>query len=201
MDRHNACHIGLLAVLLLLLSMAPARGQSGWRSQQDQRGLIKPGGPTPTSEGRTALVIGNAAYTEGRLNNPVNDATAIAATLQEMSFQVTILRNAELQDDGRSCGCLQQKAPSGWGRAFLFCRSRLAGPRGELPGADCCAYRKGAGCEIQLQYPWGVSSAQWKMLAITSISLSWMPVAIIPTPAAFDQARSVSPKSKLAQVP
>ena len=59
-------HRSLLAVLLLLLLMAPARGQSGGRSQQDQRGLMKPGGPAPTAEGRTALVIGNAAYTEGR---------------------------------------------------------------------------------------------------------------------------------------
>jgi formylglycine-generating enzyme required for sulfatase activity len=44
---------------------------------------------------RYALVIGNGDYTDiGRLANPVNDATDIAAALKQMGYQVSILTNA-----------------------------------------------------------------------------------------------------------
>jgi Uncharacterized protein containing caspase domain len=44
---------------------------------------------------RSALVIGNGAYTEGPLSNAVNDAEAVARTLQEIGFAVTLRRNAD----------------------------------------------------------------------------------------------------------
>jgi WD40 repeat protein len=44
---------------------------------------------------RSALVIGNGAYTEERLANAVNDAEAVARTLQEVGFSVTLVRNAD----------------------------------------------------------------------------------------------------------
>jgi hypothetical protein len=44
---------------------------------------------------RSALVIGNGAYTEERLANAVNDAEAVARTLQEIGFSVTLVRNAD----------------------------------------------------------------------------------------------------------
>jgi len=47
---------------------------------------------------RTALVIGNAAYAEGPLQNAVKDATDIAAMLRRLNFEVTPLRNASLQE-------------------------------------------------------------------------------------------------------
>lgn len=50
-----------------------------------------------TVQRRTALVIGNAAYTEARLQNPVNDATDMAATLRQVGFTVTLLRDANQQ--------------------------------------------------------------------------------------------------------
>lgn len=43
---------------------------------------------------RIALVIGNSAYENGPLRNPVNDARAMAATLRELGFQVTALEDA-----------------------------------------------------------------------------------------------------------
>ena len=55
---------------------------------------LVPGFATPR---RTALVIGNAAYRESRLRNPVNDATDIAATLRQLEFDVTLLRDTSLQ--------------------------------------------------------------------------------------------------------
>ena len=43
---------------------------------------------------RVALVIGNSAYKEAPLKNPVNDATDIAAALRGLGFEVTLRTNA-----------------------------------------------------------------------------------------------------------
>ncbi len=47
--------------------------------------------------GRLALVIGNGAYTEGPLANPIHDATDFAAKLRELGFQAELLLNADQQ--------------------------------------------------------------------------------------------------------
>jgi uncharacterized caspase-like protein len=44
---------------------------------------------------RLALVIGNNAYTDGVLKNPINDARMMASTLRELEFDVQILENAD----------------------------------------------------------------------------------------------------------
>ena len=44
---------------------------------------------------RVALVIGNGAYPEDPLANPVNDATDVANALKEIGFEVTLLKNAD----------------------------------------------------------------------------------------------------------
>ncbi len=47
------------------------------------------------AEGRVALVIGNAAYSELQpLANPVNDANGIAAALERLGFEVTLVTDA-----------------------------------------------------------------------------------------------------------
>lgn len=46
------------------------------------------------AERRTALVIGNGAYTSGPLKNPVNDAQDMAAALKKAGFAVTLRKNA-----------------------------------------------------------------------------------------------------------
>ena len=43
-----------------------------------------------TEEKRLALVIGNAAYERGALNNPVNDALLMAATFDSLDFDVIL---------------------------------------------------------------------------------------------------------------
>jgi formylglycine-generating enzyme required for sulfatase activity len=48
-------------------------------------------------EKRIALVIGNGAYTDSPLKNPVNDARAMSATLRRCGFTVIALENASLQ--------------------------------------------------------------------------------------------------------
>jgi len=44
---------------------------------------------------RVALVVGNSSYAERPLRNPVNDANLMQATLKELGFEVTLLRNAD----------------------------------------------------------------------------------------------------------
>jgi hypothetical protein len=53
-------------------------------------------GPSPSPDGppRHALVIGNSAYRTLPLVNPVNDARAIAQTLEKLGFRVTQLENS-----------------------------------------------------------------------------------------------------------
>ena len=41
-------------------------------------------------ESRLALVIGNSAYKEGALQNPVNDAMLVGATLRDLNFDVIL---------------------------------------------------------------------------------------------------------------
>jgi len=49
-------------------------------------------------EQRTALVIGNGAYSSGPLKNPVNDATDMSAILKKLGFSVTLKSNSSLQE-------------------------------------------------------------------------------------------------------
>ena len=46
---------------------------------------------------KLALVIGNSDYPKAPLKNPVNDAAAMATTLKQAGFDVTIVRNADLR--------------------------------------------------------------------------------------------------------
>lgn len=79
----------LLAAFLLLLSMIALFG-------------ARPAAAAiPVAEPRHALVIGNAAYVNGPLINPVNDAQAVAKALQRAGFMVDLKLNAtqrQMQD-------------------------------------------------------------------------------------------------------
>lgn len=62
-------------------------------AQTDQRRLGRD--QTTASEKRIALVIGNGAYTKGRLKNPPNDARAMAKALREVGFEVQEVIDAD----------------------------------------------------------------------------------------------------------
>ncbi len=47
---------------------------------------------------RTALIIGNSAYSSGSLKNPVNDASDMAAMLKKLGFSVTLKQNTNQQE-------------------------------------------------------------------------------------------------------
>src|SRR5215467_1627770 len=79
-------------------------GQEGWVAQsaaqvQDSRGFSVAPTVAAAAAGRTALVVGNAAYSEdiGSLKNPGNDATDMAATLRQLGFVVTLVKDATHQ--------------------------------------------------------------------------------------------------------
>ena len=60
---------------------------------------------TPAHAARLALVIGNKDYTVGRLTNPINDAEDMAALLGGLGglgFSVTLVRNLQRDDIGRT---------------------------------------------------------------------------------------------------
>ncbi|QIL73080.1 caspase family protein [Diaphorobacter sp. HDW4B] len=49
----------------------------------------------PAHARRVALVVGNAAYADKPLRNPVNDAELMQRTLRDLKFDVTLVRNAD----------------------------------------------------------------------------------------------------------
>ena len=60
-------------------------------------GVFAQSGGDNSAPGKYALVIGNGAYTNlGRLANPVNDATDMAAALRELGFTVDTVLNGNL---------------------------------------------------------------------------------------------------------
>jgi peptidoglycan hydrolase-like protein with peptidoglycan-binding domain len=64
-------------------------------------------------ESRTALVIGNAAYTHQRaLGNPVNDATAMADTLRRLGFDVVSSTDADRNRMVKALGEFRRKLRS-----------------------------------------------------------------------------------------
>ncbi len=70
---------------------------------------------------RTALVIGNAGYKEvGRLKNPINDASDIANSLQQLGFEVTLLQDVKLQQMEEAIEKLNRQLRQGGIGLFYF---------------------------------------------------------------------------------
>ena len=92
-------------------------------------GFVVP--PTAASaQRRVALVIGNAAYDapSARLINPVNDAQAMSAMLQDLDFEVTEVTDAnqEQMDDGAAQPIGRQLQACGLGRLRIHRRAAVA---------------------------------------------------------------------------
>ena len=82
----------------------------------------------PIAEARVALVIGNAAYKESPLRNPLNDARDIAARLERLGFDVIKRENLKTKEIGAAL------------REF---RARLA------PGAVALFFYAGHGLQVK----------------------------------------------------
>ena len=79
--------LAVFAFLLCFQSPAPALGA------QDRGQAARKTGAEP----RIALVMGNGAYAEGPLANPVNDARDMAGALREFGFEVLSGENLNLR--------------------------------------------------------------------------------------------------------
>jgi formylglycine-generating enzyme required for sulfatase activity/uncharacterized caspase-like protein len=108
-----------LACALLLFAALSSLAQTA-----DKRNLIV----GAASEKRVALVIGNSAYVNSPLRNPINDAADMAARLRSLGFEVVERRNLSTRQIG---GTL---------REF---RSRLS------PGAVALVFYAGHGVQIK----------------------------------------------------
>ena len=94
-----------LIVWALLLGCAPFMASAWAQSGTDRPEVLPPAGrtisvqastaPNVGSSRRVALVIGNSAYTDAPLLNPVNDARAMAQVLKESGFSVTLRENID----------------------------------------------------------------------------------------------------------
>ena len=82
----------------LAASEARERERLAAEARERERPSLPPPTAATTIRSAHALVIGNAAYPgSGRLDNPVNDATAISQKLRAMGFTVTTVTDANRQ--------------------------------------------------------------------------------------------------------
>jgi uncharacterized caspase-like protein len=87
----RTCIVAALAVVFSWHTAIDALAQSTARQPSSQTGSAAATGFAPDVQGqRLALVIGNAAYREGALANPANDARAMARVLRESGFNVML---------------------------------------------------------------------------------------------------------------
>lgn len=77
------------ALLMILVAFAPGGALA-------QRTLAV--APAAQGEQRVALLIGNSAYKESPLKNPVNDAADMAAALRDLGFKVTLRTDASQRE-------------------------------------------------------------------------------------------------------
>ena len=95
----------ILLLSLILLAPAIAAGQ---------RTL------TVSGEQRVALVIGNAAYKESRLLNPVNDARAVAGALERLGFIVIKRENVKSREIGSALREFRSRLSPGSVALFFY---------------------------------------------------------------------------------
>ena len=59
--------------------------------------LIKPKYEQADADKRVALVVGNSSYKFSQLDSPINDARMIAASLESLKFEVTLVEDADIK--------------------------------------------------------------------------------------------------------
>jgi uncharacterized caspase-like protein len=74
----------------------------------------------PEARPRIALVIGNGAYRSAPLKNPPGDANAVAGTLRDLGYDVTLRRNTRLRDLIESLREFSVRAPAASVRMLFY---------------------------------------------------------------------------------
>lgn len=105
--------ISLILTIFFLTSSTSVVAQSSGRGL----GINK----NPLAEPqRVALVIGNSAYANAPLKNPVNDARDIAQALRELGFEVIYRENANQNDMKRAIRAFGERTRTGGTRLFYY---------------------------------------------------------------------------------
>lgn len=102
--RRALLRLAASACAAAMVPRAPALAQSG----------AAPG------EQKIALVIGNGAYKIGALKNPVADASAVAASLKQMGFAVTLRENTSLRELIEALRDFSQRAANAAVRVLFY---------------------------------------------------------------------------------
>ncbi|WP_439817417.1 caspase family protein [Zavarzinia sp. CC-PAN008] len=83
-------------------------------------GILGPHGVAQAAEKRVALVLGNAAYGQAPLANPVNDAKAMAAALERLGFVVILRTDATQLEMRRALRAFAQEIQAGGTAAVIY---------------------------------------------------------------------------------
>ena len=100
---------------LLIIFLAAWLGCAAAAEPQRDPGIVSASG-----EKRVALVIGNAAYKDAPLKNPVNDARDMAATLRRLGFDVIEKTNVGQKDINRAIAQFGEKLRSDTVALFYY---------------------------------------------------------------------------------
>lgn len=106
-----------LKTLLALFALAWQLGIVAHAADESRN--LQPNAAAGGSEKRVALVIGNAAYPQGPLKNPVNDARAMAGKLRTLGFDVIVKENLKQREIGGVYREFRTKIAPG-GTALVF---------------------------------------------------------------------------------
>ncbi len=108
-------------IILLALAFIPLQAHA-----KDERGLAVKQANNATSDKRVALVIGNGAYTNSPLKNPVNDAKDMANKLRGLGFDVIERNNLQTKQIGGTLSEFRSKLSSGAVALVFLCRAWIA---------------------------------------------------------------------------
>ncbi|HXI24874.1 MAG TPA: caspase family protein, partial [Pyrinomonadaceae bacterium] len=110
----------LIISLVLTFAFAPVRCSSG-QSRQNNRQLERDSSRSGPNERRTALIIGNGAYTNAPpLKNPPNDATLLSTTLKKLGFEVVVGTNRSQREMKQLIREFGQRLRTGGGVGLFY---------------------------------------------------------------------------------
>jgi len=108
----------VLLIAIFTLGLSLSAGRSPVSAQSDNRGITA--NPPASSEHRVALVIGNNAYSDSPLLNPVNDARAMSQALRRFGFELVYGENLSLTDMKRNIRTFGEKIRNGGVGLFYY---------------------------------------------------------------------------------
>lgn len=95
--QREGCMVVLRLISFVFIIFSVLSNTISISSEAADRGIrIAETKSSPKTDGRTALVIGNGAYDDAPLKNPVNDARAVASTLGKLGFHVIEKENLNM---------------------------------------------------------------------------------------------------------